>query len=67
MEWIKCSDKMPKYGELILAYCEDGLVTSLRLNKKNKYWNTDKWENGEELFRLNYVTHWMPLPDKPKD
>lgn len=66
MEWIKCSERMPKHGERVIfstvkvvyaGYWDDGLY----LRKPVGKWN---W-NGR-IFHGD-VTHWMPLPAPPTE
>ena len=64
--WINIKDKLPEIGRSVLIYYP--------------YWSGDeiqvaKLENDEMLFdvcgefdiRIGAVTHWMPLPEPPKD
>lgn len=57
--WIKCSERMPEleddgYSEIVLVAGRHG---SIRLN----YLKDNEWSLAME------VTHWMPLPELPKD
>ena len=64
MEWISVNDKMPPY----LSKC---LVTNGEYVKFS--WSKDEdpaWceiHNGKDDFWLEDVTHWMPLPEPPKN
>lgn len=57
--WIKCSDRLPDldddgYSERVLALNSDeDIIFSWIVNHD--------WEFGED------ITHWMPLPELPKD
>lgn len=58
-EWIKCSERMPEldddgYSEMVLVVGRRG---SIRLN----YLKDNEWSLAME------ITHWMPLPELPKD
>lgn len=62
MEWIKCSDRLPKAYEVVLV-----------LTKNNRHYEAhhhgekiSEWEDTECRPLLN-VTHWMPLPEPPKE
>jgi len=70
MEWIKCSERLPKPNEIVLAY------TQFSWRKPMYFWckllvYTDCIEKGEYLFMNegfydSYdITHWMPLPEPP--
>lgn len=57
MEWIKVEDQLPiKYGFIIIS---NGIQTSISI-----------WDNGFEFVGLPYlgqITHWMDLPESPKE
>jgi hypothetical protein len=65
MEWISVKEKMPKVGELVIAfspieYFDDDdkvFLDETFIDKDGKV----QWEWGE-----NTVTHWIPLPEQPK-
>ena len=61
-EWISVDDRLPesgkesilialRWGEVDIGWCEDGRWSSEFVNE---------YEEGE-------VTHWMPLPEPPKE
>lgn len=57
--WIKCSERMPEldddgYSEMVLVVGRHG---SIHLN----YLKDNEWSLAMK------VTHWMPLPELPKD
>ena len=58
-EWIPCSERLPKDGELVLIAHVSGAVYIA--DRDGKYWEEDsgEWYDGEN------VTHWMPLPEPP--
>lgn len=58
-EWIKCSERLPKINECVIVYSEDDHEFAYLINRET--WI--EWHSGNELD----VTHWMPLPDPPKD
>lgn len=63
-QWIKCSDRLPKEVELVLAYTPSIVRIGYIWDKK---WY--KFENAGEQDSLFWgeVTHWMPLPLAPKE
>ncbi len=66
MEWIKCSDRLPKHNEQV-GYVYDG--EKIRRNV-HYYGFNGSWETENSLgfyVEVPYVTHWMLYPDKPKD
>lgn len=77
MEWQPI-ETAPKDGTKIIGLMKDGLVgtiTSQRYHtwKKDedgtplfvRYWT---WDKQDQLMPVHFdVTHWMPLPEPPKD
>lgn len=70
MEWISVKDKLPKKNEWVLVYVED------EYNEKKfhvGFWEGGSFEIGHQpldYYGSRYcgsVTHWMPLPEQPKD
>lgn len=58
-QWIKVEDRLPKQATFVIAYKENGLVLGL-------YFNADHEFKYGEQDQTNQVTHWMPLPQPPK-
>lgn len=70
MEWIKISDRKPPNAVYVLVALYDArpkvkmhfIQIAERMN--------DDWldgHDGESILRKDsFVTHWMPLPDKPE-
>ncbi len=73
-EWISVKDRLPKSGKTVLLFCVyDGLLKyqiTGSYHKNNKSWYSLDWSGmGEYLIpslKNLEITHWMPLPDKPK-
>jgi Protein of unknown function (DUF551) len=63
MKWIKCKDQLPKNDtECLVAFrCDPNfayeLATYFSEDKRFMLWNNNKTN----------VSHWMPLPNPPKD
>ena len=75
--WISCSDRMPEMGErqyyVLAADFKNNYPPSIPNTQVGVYgdWFNDgnpTWDdgNGEDL-HLKEVTHWMPLPEPPKE
>lgn len=56
MEWISVSDRLPEIGKPVLGSEGDNRMTVWVINSHEEY----------PLFS-GYVTHWMPLPEPPKE
>ena len=57
--WVACSERMPEKFKAILAFNEYGEVWS---GAYDRYWNF----YCDNLL-VEHVTHWMPLPNPPKE
>lgn len=61
-EWISVSEKLPeKLDEYIVMIKGAKVPTALWYNPNGELWKT------EELGIKYPVTHWMPLPEPPKE
>lgn len=61
MKWISVKERLPENGQLVWAYSDD---------KKSSYGmmlRHGEWEVIRDGFQLVEVTHWMPLPEPPKE
>jgi hypothetical protein len=70
-QWIKCSERLPEYGQEILVRLFDGNITAAirywqivgDLSWDKSLWSTLRQDNicGKT------VTHWMPLSGPPRE
>jgi hypothetical protein len=62
-EWIPVSERLPEEGKSVLVCYRSGwsrVEIGLRRD--------DRWAvPGAGTYRTKLVTHWMPLPEVPKD
>lgn len=56
--WIPVSERLPEMWTTILIRCSDNYMTTSQLMSDPK--------NGNIIFSLKDVTHWMPLPPAPE-
>lgn len=62
-EWISVKDRLPENGKIVLAYSKEKGVTFT-----HRLW----FHQTDRPFVIEYegmvkVTHWMPLPEPPKE
>ena len=75
--WISCSERMPEMGErqyyVLAADFKNNYPPSIPDTQVGVYgdWFNDgnpTWDDGDgEDLHLKEVTHWMPLPEPPKE
>lgn len=75
--WISCSDRMPEMGErqyyVLAADFKNNYPPSIPNTQVGVYgdWFNDgnpTWDDGDgKDLHLKEVTHWMPLPEPPKE
>lgn len=61
MEWISVNDKIPQEGTRVNVYHTDGVVR-IGMVINGRFGSV----LNKDLERAD-VTHWMPLPEPPKD
>lgn len=59
--WVSVEDGLPEIFEHVLIYTINGRITTANITSYN-HWNTDQ----PEPLSMRQVTHWMPLPPRPK-
>ena len=61
--WIRVKDRLPVAKEVVLAYesAFDSMSMAFRLP------DTEEFINVGDYYALDAVTHWMPLPEPPKE
>jgi len=62
MSWIKVSERLPKEGQQVFTYFGESMAFAIFYN--GKFFEGELFTDNE--FTVN-VTHWMPLPEKPKE
>lgn len=77
MEWIKCSERLPEHDDNVLVYnYRDGITLGsydqecyrsyIEKDGSIQVINTG-WEVDYHWAPQENTTHWMPLPDCPKE
>ncbi len=57
--WIPVTERLPEHG-WYLAYCPTIKMEVLHFHSAEEVWSSERYYNIE-------VTHWMPLPEPPKE
>lgn len=64
-KWIPVTERLPeKNNQWVLCLCVSGAIEVLKFDYT--MWNWDAQYPGR-CYMENYVTHWMPLPEPPKE
>ncbi len=65
MNWISVKERLPEDGELVLVYnARDDFLAVLE-HDSSEY--ESPWHGGDYWLDEDDVTHWMPLPELPKE
>lgn len=67
-EWISVKDGLPEvpqgYEQVqVIIWSENGLDVAWYQSNNNEFYDMAGWLGSE----INGVTHWMPLPEPPKE
>jgi hypothetical protein len=65
MDWIKVIDELPKAWQSVIAWAENGDSQVKDLMQQSTFDGRDFSIGGYYSTRMQGVTHWMPMPDKP--
>ena len=63
-EWISVKDRLPEESGYYLVFADNGRREVLSYSKKYQAFNAFDDAYSEEY--VIPVTHWMPLPERPK-
>lgn len=66
MEWISVKDRLPeKWLFALVAVCPPSQMNEVHIAYIDK---NGKWKVlSEKGNHSNFITHWMPLPEPPKE
>ena len=67
MEWIKVEDRLPEEGSCV--FCYPSLESHLFgvVDECGIYNKFTSFDYRSEIWSEDRVTHWMPLPEPPKE
>ena len=61
-EWISVKDRLPE--EAVMEYI---IYATNGIDVRSSVWSHGHWIDDEGYWLDDYVTHWMPLPEPPKE
>lgn len=61
--WISVEERLPEEDENVLVYGPWGIGNGYSL----AFWYDSAWNDVDSGYPLDNVSHWMPLPDPPKE
>lgn len=63
-KWIPVTERLPEPMEWVLCACRANIIEVLRYDDLMKDWDTPM---PNRAYMFGFVTHWMPLPEPPKE
>lgn len=60
--WIPVTERLPEAGERVLCYCRANIYEVMKMRTDGN-WVYDM----NHIYMHSFVTHWMPLPQPPKE
>lgn len=61
MNWISVMDHLPEAGEVVIVWVK-GYLDIAWFDVNHALWRTDL-----AIYQEREITHWMPLPEPPKE
>lgn len=59
--WIPVTERLPEKRKWVLCKCQANIVEVLRFE------NAEWYHDPAHVYMFEFVTHWMPLPEPPKE
>ena len=65
-KWISVKERLPRDGETVLVFDQIEQISTMTYCIDGMYGKS--WEDDyEQAINLDWITHWMPLPEVPKE
>ncbi len=62
-KWTPTDERLPEHGDVVLCHHKHfDCQVICQWDKRSNVWLDDKWTYG-----TGCITHWMPLPEPPKE
>lgn len=65
--WIPVTERLPEYGTTVLVCGSQGGIYTARYERAKAEWDRDSWWKLNSKSHICNPTHWMPLPEPPKE
>ena len=65
--WISVKDRLPERSGYYLCYKPNAVVDGLKIDVHRWRSIDGDWAGSEVGSRIIGLTHWLPLPDQPKE
>ena len=59
------TERLPEAGERVLCYCRANIYEVMKMRTDGAWVHNDKVYDS--AYMSGFVTHWMPLPEPPKE
>ena len=66
-QWISVKDRLPEEQKEVLIYLPEYDSVEVAALFTIPSMNLREWAQNEDAYMLNEVSHWMPLPEPPKE
>ena len=63
--WIPVTERLPDAGDRVLCYCRANIYEVMKMRTDGAWVHNDKVYDS--AYMSGFVTHWMPLPEPPKE
>lgn len=71
MGWISVKDRLPPDCESVMIWSKGmtPITAWLAYDKGEvpRYYQINDWDESDQILSLKDITHWMPLPEPPKE
>ena len=64
-KWIPVTERLPEAGERVLCYCRANIYEVMKMRTDGDWVHND--QVYDSAYMSGFVTHWMPLPEPPKE
>ena len=64
--WVRVKDRLPDTGERVIVYTIEDAILEMRFDKRHGRWCRIDID-AAQMFGKDFVTHWQPLPEPPKE